>query len=74
MATQFAHPFHLYSSHIMFFATVRSATWARVSVWLLIGVVVYTFYGRNHSSLLNAVYVPAAHADEIYRSSGDSLA
>ncbi|KAH1083082.1 hypothetical protein J1N35_022843 [Gossypium stocksii] len=51
-----------------------AATWARVSVWLLIGVVVYLFYGRSHSSLLDAVYVPAAHADEIYRSSGDSLA
>ncbi|MBA0590819.1 cationic amino acid transporter 2, vacuolar [Gossypium raimondii] len=51
-----------------------AATWARVSVWLLIGVVVYVFYGRSHSSLLDAVYVPAAHVDEIYRSSGDSLA
>lgn len=50
------------------------ATWARVSVWLLIGVLVYVFYGRSHSSLLDAVYVPAAHANEIYSSSGDSLA
>lgn len=58
----------------MFFAIFRAATWVRVSVWLLIGVVVYVFYGRSHSSLLDAVYVPAAHADEIYRSSGDSLA
>ncbi|XVF30727.1 hypothetical protein REPUB_Repub16aG0083500 [Reevesia pubescens] len=49
-------------------------TWTRVSVWLVIGVLVYAFYGRTHSSLLDAVYVPAAHADEIYRSSGDSLA
>ncbi|EEF36673.1 cationic amino acid transporter 2, vacuolar [Ricinus communis] len=51
-----------------------AATWTRVSVWLIIGVFVYAFYGRAHSSLLHAVYVPAAHADEIYRSSGDSLA
>ncbi|KAJ4721316.1 Vacuolar cationic amino acid transporter [Melia azedarach] len=51
-----------------------AATWARVSVWLFIGVLVYVFYGRRHSSLLDAVYVPAAHVDEIYRSSGDSLA
>ncbi|XP_022718826.1 cationic amino acid transporter 2, vacuolar-like isoform X2 [Durio zibethinus] len=51
-----------------------AATWARVSVWLVIGVLVYAFYGRTHSSLLDAVYVSAAHADEIYRSSGDSLA
>ncbi|KAL5837382.1 hypothetical protein ACOSQ3_014551 [Xanthoceras sorbifolium] len=51
-----------------------SATWARVSVWLLIGALVYAFYGRKHSSLRHAVYVPAAHVDEIYRSSADSLA
>ncbi|CAN8241715.1 unnamed protein product [Cochlearia groenlandica] len=44
-----------------------SATWARVSVWLLIGVLVYVFYGRKHSSLANAVYVTTAHAEEIYR-------
>ncbi|KAB2631675.1 cationic amino acid transporter 2 [Pyrus ussuriensis x Pyrus communis] len=44
-------------------------TWARVAVWLLIGVVVYVFYGRSHSSLEDAVYVPVAHADEIFRSS-----
>lgn len=50
-----------------------SATWARVSVWLIIGVLVYVFYGRTHSSLLDAVYVPAAHVDEIYRSSQDSF-
>ncbi|XP_044499404.1 cationic amino acid transporter 2, vacuolar-like [Mangifera indica] len=47
-----------------------AATWARVSVWLIIGVLVYAFYGRTHSSLLDAVYVPAAHVDEIYRTSG----
>ncbi|GAV88379.1 AA_permease_2 domain-containing protein/AA_permease_C domain-containing protein [Cephalotus follicularis] len=51
-----------------------TATWARVSVWLVIGVFVYVFYGRSHSSLLDAIYVPAAHADEIYRNSGNSLA
>ncbi|KAJ4828189.1 Carnitine O-acetyltransferase mitochondrial [Turnera subulata] len=48
-------------------------TWCRVSVWLVIGVFVYAFYGRRHSSLSTALYVPAAHADEIYRSSADSL-
>ncbi|KAI4386624.1 hypothetical protein MLD38_004541 [Melastoma candidum] len=46
-----------------------AATWARVSVWLMIGVVVYVFYGRNHSSLLNVVYVPTAHVEEIRRNS-----
>ncbi|XP_071734801.1 cationic amino acid transporter 2, vacuolar [Rutidosis leptorrhynchoides] len=48
-------------------------TWMRVSVWLLIGVFVYIIYGRNHSSLQHAVYVPASHVDEIYQSSAESL-
>ncbi|KAL8210423.1 hypothetical protein R6Q57_004860 [Mikania cordata] len=48
-------------------------TWMRVSVWLLIGVFVYGFYGRTHSSLQHAVYVPASHVDEIYQSSAESL-
>ncbi|KAG6411676.1 hypothetical protein SASPL_129760 [Salvia splendens] len=43
-------------------------TWMRVSVWLAIVALVYAFYGRNHSSLQNVVYVPAAHVDEIYDS------
>ncbi|XP_074282480.1 cationic amino acid transporter 4, vacuolar-like [Silene latifolia] len=33
-------------------------TWIRVSVWLLLGALVYVFYGRKHSSLSNATYVP----------------
>ncbi|KAK9078583.1 hypothetical protein SSX86_002640 [Deinandra increscens subsp. villosa] len=48
-------------------------TWMRVSVWLVIGVFVYAFYGRTHSSLQHAVYVPASHVDEIYQSSAESL-
>ncbi|GJY08952.1 cationic amino acid transporter 2, vacuolar-like protein [Tanacetum coccineum] len=48
-------------------------TWMRVSVWLLIGVFIYVTYGRNHSSLQHAVYVPASHVDEIYESSAESL-
>ncbi|KAJ6951818.1 hypothetical protein NC653_041079 [Populus alba x Populus x berolinensis] len=51
-----------------------AGTWFRVSIWLLIGALVYLFYGRTHSSLKNAVYVPTAHADEIYRTSSDLLA
>ncbi|CAH2079571.1 unnamed protein product [Thlaspi arvense] len=51
-----------------------AATWARVSVWLFIGVLVYLFYGRRHSSLVDAVYVPTANVDEIRRASGHSLA
>jgi len=42
----------------------RGATWARVSIWLAIGVVVYVFYGRSHSSLKEAVYVPATQAPD----------
>ncbi|KAK9061480.1 hypothetical protein SSX86_018661 [Deinandra increscens subsp. villosa] len=48
-------------------------TWIRVSIWLLIGVFVYAIYGRTHSSLRHAVYVPASHVDEIYESNEESL-
>ncbi|XP_010440802.1 PREDICTED: cationic amino acid transporter 3, mitochondrial-like isoform X2 [Camelina sativa] len=51
-----------------------ASTWARVSVWLFIGVLVYIFYGRRNSSLVNAVYVPTAHAEEIRPTSRHSLA
>ncbi|TKY62855.1 Cationic amino acid transporter 4 [Spatholobus suberectus] len=50
------------------------STWLRVSVWLLMGVLVYLFYGRTHSSLLHAIYVPSAYADEIHRSQAIHLA
>ncbi|XXG65335.1 hypothetical protein AAC387_Pa05g3060 [Persea americana] len=53
---------------------LSTGTWIRVSVWLLIGVFVYLFYGRAHSSLAGAIYVATAHAEEIYRSSSHSLA
>ncbi|XP_074572768.1 cationic amino acid transporter 2, vacuolar-like [Curcuma longa] len=45
-------------------------TWFRVSLWLLLGVIVYVLYGRTHSSLSDVVYVPAAHADEVFKNSG----
>ncbi|KAJ6291864.1 hypothetical protein OIU76_023872 [Salix suchowensis] len=60
--------------NIYLLINLGAATWIRVSVWLVVGVLVYAFYGRTHSSLLDAVYVPATHADEIYRSAGESLA
>ncbi|GLT87473.1 hypothetical protein SLE2022_055550 [Rubroshorea leprosula] len=41
----------------------------RVSLWLTIGALIYLFYGRTHSSLINAIYVPVAYADEIHRAS-----
>ncbi|PON33363.1 Amino acid/polyamine transporter [Parasponia andersonii] len=55
--------------NVYLLVNLGAATWTRVSVWLIIGVFVYVFYGRTHSSLRDAVYVPVAHADEIYRTS-----
>ncbi|KAL9677105.1 hypothetical protein QQ045_005332 [Rhodiola kirilowii] len=51
-----------------------TATWIRVSLWLLIGVFIYAFYGQNNSTLQDAIYVPVAHADEIYRNSRKAMA
>ncbi|XP_026417996.1 cationic amino acid transporter 2, vacuolar-like [Papaver somniferum] len=45
-------------------------TWIRVSVWLILGVFVYLCYGRTHSLLHKAVYVPKEQAEEICQSSG----
>ncbi|XP_077247731.1 cationic amino acid transporter 2, vacuolar-like [Tasmannia lanceolata] len=53
---------------------LSTATWIRVSVWLVIGVFVYLFYGRTHSALMGAAYVPTAHTDEIYGGSSEILA
>ncbi|OEL23502.1 Cationic amino acid transporter 2, vacuolar [Dichanthelium oligosanthes] len=47
-------------------------TWMRVGVWLVMGVFVYIFYGRTHSSLTDVVYVPVAQANEIFASSSSS--
>lgn len=55
------------------FHILSAATWIRVSV-LAIGALVYAIYGRKHSSLSNAVYVPLAYANEIYLHSSGSLA
>ncbi|ONK68882.1 uncharacterized protein A4U43_C05F17030 [Asparagus officinalis] len=49
-----------------------ASTWMRVSIWLVIGVLVYIFYGRTHSSLTDAIYVPSAHVDEICRTASRS--
>jgi cationic amino acid transporter 1 len=37
---------------------IGAGTWIRVLIWLLIGSMIYIFYGRSHSLLNNAVYVP----------------
>ena len=42
-------------------------TWLRVSVWLAAGLLIYVFYGRTHSSLKDAIYVPASQVDEHYQ-------
>uniref|UniRef100_A0A5B7C0N2 Putative Cationic amino acid transporter 2 isoform 1 n=1 Tax=Davidia involucrata TaxID=16924 RepID=A0A5B7C0N2_DAVIN len=60
--------------NIYLLVNVGAATWTRVLIWLGLGAIVYVFYGRTHSSLIDAVYVPAAHVDEIYCSSTNSLA
>ncbi|MBA0832802.1 hypothetical protein Goarm_017167 [Gossypium armourianum] len=44
-------------------------TWIRVSIWLIMGALVYISYGWRHSSLTNAVYVPMAYLDHIYHAS-----
>ncbi|KAJ9693743.1 hypothetical protein PVL29_009615 [Vitis rotundifolia] len=59
--------------NVYLLVNLGSATWTRVSIWLVIGVLVYGFYGRRHSSLQDAVYVPAADVDEIYGSSSNCL-
>ncbi|KAK7380768.1 hypothetical protein VNO78_33287 [Psophocarpus tetragonolobus] len=51
-----------------------AATWARVSIWLAIGVIVYVFYGRTHSTLKDAVYVPATQVVDTYHTSTSCLA
>ncbi|KAI3924411.1 hypothetical protein MKW98_032612 [Papaver atlanticum] len=51
-----------------------AGTWIRVSMWMVVGVFVYVFYGRRHSLLLDAVYVSTERADEIYQNSVEYVA
>ncbi|KAI3843840.1 hypothetical protein MKW92_045823 [Papaver armeniacum] len=51
-----------------------AGTWIRVSMWMVVGVFVYVFYGRKHSLLLDAVYVSTERADEIYQNSVEYVA
>ncbi|PIN06467.1 Amino acid transporter [Handroanthus impetiginosus] len=55
--------------NVYLLVNLSAATWTRVSIWLLLALLVYVFYGRIHSPLQHAVYVPAAHVDEIYETS-----
>ncbi|CAA7041047.1 unnamed protein product [Microthlaspi erraticum] len=42
----------------------RAGTWIRVLIWLLIGSMIYLFYGRSHSLLNNTSYVPTPSCTE----------
>ncbi|KAI3472421.1 hypothetical protein Pfo_029542 [Paulownia fortunei] len=59
--------------NVYLLVNLSAATWTRVSLWLAVALLAYLFYGRTHSSLQHAVYVPAAHVDEIYETSSNSL-
>ncbi|KAH9626766.1 hypothetical protein KSS87_022080 [Heliosperma pusillum] len=54
--------------NVYLLVNLGSGTWVRVLVWMLIGMLVYALYGRTHSSLRDAIYVPSAHANDIFRS------
>lgn len=41
-----------------------TGTWIRVSVWLVIGVLVYAFYGRTHSLLVDKSHVQVTRTDD----------
>ncbi|GAU23995.1 hypothetical protein TSUD_327960 [Trifolium subterraneum] len=49
-------------------------TWLRVSVWLVAGLLIYVFYGRTHSSLKDAIYVPVSQVDQTYQAPRSYLA
>lgn len=42
-----------------------ASTWIRVSIWLVLGVAIYLFYGINHSRLSEAAYVPTLQEDDM---------
>ncbi|KAF8074298.1 hypothetical protein N665_1115s0014 [Sinapis alba] len=44
---------------------IGAGTWIRVLIWLLIGSMIYLFYGRSHSSLHNAGYVVGETTDRL---------
>lgn len=42
----------------------RAQTWLRVFIWLAVGVIIYIFYGRGHSLLLDDVRRAITHTDD----------
>lgn len=53
-----------------------AGTWIRVSVWLVVGALIYVFYGRTHSSLVDAdaAHEPRTQAEEISATSSEDVA
>lgn len=43
---------------------IGAETWIRVSIWLAVGVIIYIFYGRGHSLLLDDVRRPTTRTDD----------
>src|SRR5690554_912267 len=42
---------------VVMMASLPGESWERLAIWLLIGVVIYMFYGRKHSKLNNSTKV-----------------
>lgn len=43
---------------------IGAQTWLRVFIWLAVGVIIYIFYGRGHSLLLDDVRRAITHTDD----------
>ncbi|XP_070047638.1 cationic amino acid transporter 4, vacuolar-like isoform X2 [Nicotiana tomentosiformis] len=43
---------------------IGAETWVRVLIWLAVGVIIYIFYGRTHSLLLDDVRRPIKRTDD----------
>ncbi|GER27823.1 cationic amino acid transporter [Striga asiatica] len=59
--------------NVYLLVNLSGGTWARVTIWWALALVVYFLYGRKHSVLRHAVYVPSSHVDEIYQTSTNSI-
>ncbi len=45
---------------LLLMAGLPAVTWLRLAVWLVIGLVIYFFYGRSHSTLRHPLVGAAA--------------